>query len=98
MSVTWTVKNLLGMADVPISDKVIEFPAQRPTFDALIEQAKSAIREQRTIDKDQADLNERRDENSTRLSNIQAAIIERLHEIGIDVSEDSAELTREPKG
>lgn len=79
----WNIKTLISKADSP--GNVVEFPEQRPTLDALYDQAKSAIREQRAISKEQDSLTERRSENATRLANVQAAIVERLSEIGIDL-------------
>lgn len=82
MSTKWSIRGLIDLADQPTAENVVHLP--RPTLDQLAEQAKSAISEQRAIEKDQAALNERRDENRTRLSNIQQAIVERLAEIGIE--------------
>jgi len=84
MSEKWTFKSMLRSVPATADENVVEFPEQRPSLDQLVEQAKSALREQRRIEKERKALDDQTEENRTRLANVQAAIIERLQEIGIE--------------
>lgn len=69
--------------DVPTTADVIELPLQRPTADSLFEAVKSAERERRQIAKEGEEIMRRLEDCQTRLTNAQAALIERLAEVGI---------------
>lgn len=77
-------RGILNRADdVPTTADVIELPLSRPTADSLFEAVKSAERERRQIAKEGEAIMQRLEDCQTRLTNAQAALIERLAEVGI---------------